>query len=504
MRRLGSLGGNTRASMALEISTGPAGTSAAVTNVARTPHRFVVARRALFIAAVTVLVDLVTVTFSYATARAAWPWHRLPDLWLLPSMKPVLLATIPCWLVVFFTFGMYSRKQVLEPSLRLAQLLSAITVSIFLVIVVAFAFNVDTHRAWIVVLWVVSTALIVSGRLVMLWLTRTLNKAHWLGLRTLVLGVNSEARTFARVLTKKRHLGYEVLGFVGPAKGAMDGLPIVGTIDNLRQTVIDQDVAAIFIAGSSGGADALLEADLALTGLSVRVRTSLGLPHLAASRVVVHAVDGMAMLAVERPRPSEFHLLLKRAMDVFISSVGLVVMLPVLTAIAIAVRLSGEGPIIFSQTRVGAGGELFVMYKFRTMVKDAERLRADLDSANEADGVLFKMRRDPRITPIGRHLRRLGLDELPQLVNVLLGEMSLVGPRPALLSETESWSPEVAGRLRAKPGVTGLWQVSGRHELAFDDYIRYDLFYVENWSLSLDLQIMARTVPAILSRAGAF
>jgi lipopolysaccharide/colanic/teichoic acid biosynthesis glycosyltransferase len=131
-------------------------------------------------------------------------------------------------------------------------------------------------------------------------------------------------------------------------------------------------------------------------------------------------------------------------------------------------------------------------------------MRLELQSRNEADGVLFKMRRDPRITPIGRHLRRLGLDELPQLVNVLLGEMSLVGPRPALPSETESWSPEVATRLRAKPGVTGLWQVSGRHELAFDDYIRYDLFYVENWSLALDLQIIARTVPALLSRAGAF
>jgi lipopolysaccharide/colanic/teichoic acid biosynthesis glycosyltransferase len=131
-------------------------------------------------------------------------------------------------------------------------------------------------------------------------------------------------------------------------------------------------------------------------------------------------------------------------------------------------------------------------------------LKADLVAANEAGGVLFKMRRDPRITPIGRHLRRLGLDELPQLVNVILGEMSLVGPRPALPSERESWSPEVAVRLRAKPGLTGLWQVSGRHELAFDDYIRYDLFYVENWSLSLDFQIMARTLPALLSRAGAY
>jgi exopolysaccharide biosynthesis polyprenyl glycosylphosphotransferase len=299
-------------------------------------------------------------------------------------------------------------------------------------------------------------------------------------------------------------LGYEVLGFVGPLEGTIDNLPIVGNIDSLRQTVIDQDIAAIFIAGSGGGASDLIKADEALLGLSVRVRTSLGLPHLGASRVVVRAIDGMAMLAVERPQPSEFHLLLKRVMDVGLSTIGLLISLPLTLVIAVLIRLSGEGPIIFAQTRVGEGGELFTMYKFRTMVKDAERLRAELIAANEADGALFKMRRDPRITPIGRHLRKLGLDEIPQLINVLLGEMSLVGPRPALPSETESWSPEVAARLRAKPGLTGLWQVSGRHELAFDDYIRYDLFYVENWSLSLDLQIMARTVPALLSRAGAY
>jgi exopolysaccharide biosynthesis polyprenyl glycosylphosphotransferase len=491
--------------MALEISTSPAGSSSAAYNAARTAPRFVVARRALVIVTAAILIDLMTVLFAYAIARAAWPWHRLPDLGLLAKVHPVILATIPCWLVVFYAFGLYSRNHVLEPSLRMTQLLSAVTVSIFVMIVVAFAFNVDTlHRAWIVMLWVVSTVLVVSGRLVMLRVTQFLNRSHWLGLRTLVLGVNSEARTLARVLTKKRHLGYEVLGFVGPVEGAMDGLPVVGTIDNLRQTVIDQDVAAIFIAGSGGGADDLIKADLALAGLSVRVRTSLGLPHLGASRVVVHAVDGMAMLAVERPQTSQFHLLLKRALDITLSSVGLVIGLPALLVIAVAVKLSGEGPIIFSQTRVGAGGELFTMYKFRTMVKDAESMRLELQSSNEADGVLFKMRRDPRITPIGRHLRRLGLDELPQLVNVLLGEMSLVGPRPALPSETESWSPEVAARLRAKPGVTGLWQVSGRHELAFDDYIRYDLFYVENWSLGLDLYVIGKTVPALLARRGSY
>ena len=411
--------------MALEISTGPAGESAAEPNAARTPHRFVVARRALLVAAVTVAVDFVSITLAYTIANAA-RLDRIPDLGLLMRTEPRLI-TIPVWLAVFFALGLYSRKQILEPALRASTVLIGITVSTLLTIVVAFAIQIDISRWWMLYLWVASIVLVLGGRVLVLQLAQRLHQAHWIGLRTLVIGINGEARTLARVLTKKRHIGYEVLGFVGQYEGSMDGLPVVGTIDTLRQTVIDHDVAAIFIAGS-GGVDSLIRTDVALTGLAVRVRTSLGLPHLAASHVVVRAIDGMAMLAVERARPSEFNLLIKRALDIVIASVGLVLALPALIGIAIAIRLSGEGPIIFAQTRVGAGGEPFTMYKFRTMVKDAEQLRRDLESENEADGILFKMRRDPRITPVGRHLRRLGLDELPQFVNVLLGEMSIVGP----------------------------------------------------------------------------
>ncbi|MDQ6877754.1 MAG: sugar transferase [Candidatus Dormibacteraeota bacterium] len=488
--------------MALEISRDEV-LGSAVPSQTKLPSRNVVARRALVIVALTVLLDLLMVTFSYTAARAERR-NLLPDPAFLGKIDPVILATIPCWLIVFFAFGMYSRDQVLEPTLRLPRLLGAITVSIFVMILVAFGVSHDLHRSFLAILLLVSTVLIVWERFMMLRLSQILNEVHWIGLRTMVVGVGNEARTLARVLAKKRHLGYEVLGFVGPTEGKVDTLPVVGTMDSLRQTVIDRDIAAIFVAGSGTGAESLIHADAALTGLAVRIRTSLGLPHLGASRVVVRSVDGMAMLAVERVRRSQFELVMKRTLDLTLSIVGLIIGLPAMIVIAIAIRMSGEGPIIFSQTRVGEGGVPFTMYKFRTMVKDAEQLRQALIRANEADGSLFKMRRDPRITPIGRHLRRLGLDEIPQLVNVLLGEMSLVGPRPALPSERESWSPEVALRLNAKPGLTGLWQVSGRHELAFEDYIRYDLFYVQNWSFVLDLQIIARTVPALLSRNGAY
>jgi exopolysaccharide biosynthesis polyprenyl glycosylphosphotransferase len=461
-----------------------------------TPSRSVVSRRALLVVGLTAAVDLLTISFCYAAAKAT----RVETL---AKTDPVILATIPAWLVVFFAYGLYSRNQVLEPSARITRLLSAITMCVFLMVAVAFAFHKEPSRTWLATLWVFSLVVVPIGRLAVLRIAHQLNEIHWLGLRTLVVGVNGEARTLARVLSKKRHLGYELLGFVDPTPEAIDA-PAIATLESLRETVIGKDVAAIFIAGSAAGPDALTLIDGALNGLDVRIRTSLGLPHLAASKVLVHPIDGMAMVAIERLRPAESHLLIKRGVDIALSSLALVLALPALLVIAIAIRLSGDGPIIFAQKRVGFGGELFTMYKFRTMVKDAEHMRPHLEAANEADGVLFKMRLDPRLTRVGRHLRRLGLDELPQLVNILLGEMSLVGPRPALPSETASWSPEIAGRLRAKPGLTGLWQVSGRHDLAFEDYVRYDLFYVENWSLALDFQIIARTLPALISRAGAY
>ena len=401
-----------------------------------TPSRSVVSRRALLIVGLTAAVDLLTISFCYAAAKAT----RVETL---ANTDPVILATIPAWLVVFFAYGLYSRNQVLEPSARITRLLSAVTMCVFLMVAVAFAFRKEPSRSWLATLWVFSLVIVPLGRLAVLRIAHQLNEIHWLGLRTLVVGVNGEARTLARVLTKKRQLRYE-LGFVDPTPDAIDA-PAIATLESLRQTVIDRDVAAIFIAGSGAGPDALSLVDGALSGLDVRIRTSLGLPHLAASKVLVQPIDGMAMLAIERLRPAESHLLIKRGLDIALSGLALVLALPVLVVIAVAIRLSGDGPIIFAQKRVGFGGELFTMYKFRTMVKDAEHMRPTLEIANEADGVLFKMRQDPRLTRVGRHLRQLGLDELPQLVNVLVGEMSLVGPRPASLPRLPAGRPRSPG-----------------------------------------------------------
>jgi lipopolysaccharide/colanic/teichoic acid biosynthesis glycosyltransferase len=203
-----------------------------------------------------------------------------------------------------------------------------------------------------------------------------------------------------------------------------------------------------------------------------------------------------------RAELSQFQRTLKRAFDLVVGGLLVVVLMPVLVACTLAVRLSGPGPILFRQRRVGRNGKVFHMHKFRSMVRDAEERQPALRAGNEADGPLFKLRCDPRVTRVGRVLRAWSLDELPQLFDVLRGEMSLVGPRPLVTREVDPSDPWARIRLQVKPGVTGLWQVAGRHRLSFDDLVRCDLFYIENWSLPMDLLILLRTIPAVLFRSG--
>jgi exopolysaccharide biosynthesis polyprenyl glycosylphosphotransferase len=197
-------------------------------------------------------------------------------------------------------------------------------------------------------------------------------------------------------------------------------------------------------------------------------------------------------------------LVIKSVFDKIIATAMMIAFSPVLALISLAIMLEDRGPVLFTQTRVGKDGQPFTVLKFRTMVPDAEARKEALLALNEGDGLLFKLRQDPRITTIGSWLRRTSLDELPQLINVMLGEMSLVGPRPALPVEAALYTDEVSRRLAVKPGMTGLWQISGRSDLSYEDAVRLDLRYVENWTLALDLQILWKTAAAVASGRGAY
>jgi exopolysaccharide biosynthesis polyprenyl glycosylphosphotransferase len=209
-------------------------------------------------------------------------------------------------------------------------------------------------------------------------------------------------------------------------------------------------------------------------------------------------------VGIREPVLRDWQVLTKRALDVALASLGLIALSPIFLVIAVAIRLDSPGPIIFRQRRIGKGGAEFTCLKFRSMCVDAEARVADLKGHNEATGPLFKIRRDPRRTRVGRFLRRTSLDELPQLWNVLRGEMSIVGPRPALASEVQEYAAWHERRLEVAPGITGLWQVSGRSDLTFDEGVLLDVYYIENWSLFLDLRILLKTIPSVLLGSGAY
>jgi exopolysaccharide biosynthesis polyprenyl glycosylphosphotransferase len=240
-----------------------------------------------------------------------------------------------------------------------------------------------------------------------------------------------------------------------------------------------------------------------LTDAGCHVALSSSLHDIDISRTRSQAFDGRLMIYVEPTNRSRLRLFLKRSFDVVIAGLVLVLTLPILAIAAVAIKLDSRGPVLFRQVRVGKDGELFEMFKLRTMVRDAEARRSELEELNESSGPLFKIRADPRITRVGRFLRKSSIDELPQLWNVIRGDMSVVGPRPALPSETEEWTPDLRERLRVLPGITGMWQVSGRSEADFELYRRLDLYYVDNWSLTHDVKIVLKTLFVVLAGRGA-
>jgi exopolysaccharide biosynthesis polyprenyl glycosylphosphotransferase len=284
------------------------------------------------------------------------------------------------------------------------------------------------------------------------------------------------------------------------------GVPLLGGVDDVVPAVRRSGADTVAVT-SCADIDSARLRRLAweLEGTETDLVVAPGLIEVAGPRLHIRPVTGFPLLHVEEPQFSGARSVLKGAVDKTVAGLGLLLIAPLFLAIAAGVRLSGPGPVIFRQTRTGKDGREFTMLKFRTMVADAEARRADLASRNERhDGPLFKIRQDPRVTPFGRILRRFSLDELPQLVNVLRGSMSLVGPRPPLPEEVALYEDDVRRRLLVKPGLTGLWQVSGRSDLTWEESVRLDLRYVENWSFTLDLLILWKTAASISNGRGAY
>jgi exopolysaccharide biosynthesis polyprenyl glycosylphosphotransferase len=310
----------------------------------------------------------------------------------------------------------------------------------------------------------------------------------------------------ARQLRRERYHGLQVVGCCLPA--GRDGpfsLPVYGTFDEVAAAVRRACVDTVIVLSCPElDGHALRRLGWRLERDDVDLMLASSLVDVAGARTTIRPVDGLPLLHVEHPRLAGGCRVLKEVFDRLLAAFLLVGTAPLLVGLAVTVKWHSPGPVLFRQVRVGKDGREFVMYKFRTMHTGAESRLAEIRHLNEYDGVMFKMREDPRVTAAGRWLRRFSLDELPQVANVLRGQMSLVGPRPPLPEEVARYAGDVRRRLAVKPGLTGLWQVSGRSDLSWEEAVRLDLRYVENWSFSLDLVILLRTLTAVCRASGAY
>jgi exopolysaccharide biosynthesis polyprenyl glycosylphosphotransferase len=309
-----------------------------------------------------------------------------------------------------------------------------------------------------------------------------------------------------RQLRRERFHGLEVVGAcLPPHHDGQVGLPVYGTFDDVAEAV-EAAAADTVIVLSCPELDGHVLRRLAwrLERDDIDLIVASALIDVAGDRTTIRPVDGLPMLHVEHPRLEGGARVVKEIVDRVGAGLLLAVFAPVLLSLALWIKLGSPGPVLFRQVRVGRDGDHFRIFKFRSMYMDAEQRLAELRHLNENDGVLFKIRNDPRVTPVGRWLRKLSLDELPQLLNVVKGDMSLVGPRPPLPEEVAAYPDDARRRLAVKPGMTGLWQVSGRSDLPWEEAVRLDLRYVENWSLTLDFIILLRTVTAVLRSSGAY
>jgi exopolysaccharide biosynthesis polyprenyl glycosylphosphotransferase len=318
--------------------------------------------------------------------------------------------------------------------------------------------------------------------------------------RTLIVGAGKEAVRLARKVGAHAEYGLDLVGFVD----TMPARNVVGRPDDLTRLVDELDIDWVILATTGRTPERTLDAIRAVRRPDVHLSILPSYGELFASNALVEDLEGMPVVTLPSMRLSRTVRAVKRAVDIAGAGLGLLLVSPLLAAIALAIKLDSPGPVLFRQARRGRRGSTFRIAKFRTMCDRAEDQRFELALHNEVDGPLFKIQADPRITRVGGFLRRYSIDELPQLWNVLRGEMSLVGPRPFVLHEASQITGWAERRLDITPGVTGLWQVSGRNDLPFEEMVRLDYVYVTNWSLWWDLKILLRTIPVVLARRGAY
>jgi exopolysaccharide biosynthesis polyprenyl glycosylphosphotransferase len=480
-------------------------------------------QQARLIAAAVFLLDLALISAAFFLAHALRD-ELLPALGLsglerglypVETYLPLLPLALAIWTVLLWSSGRY-RSHRTVPLLEEAGAIVRVATSAAVVFALTvWAFRLDERllgsdrisRAWIGLFAILAGLAILAEKLALRVTSRQV-RARGFNFRTvLIVGTNAPARALAESIRGHRYWGYRVLGFVtnpeagGPAEPGAG--PVLGTLEELPRVLAGNVVDEVIFSVSPRELERFEDLVLALQEQGILTRFALDFfPHTQAS-MRLEEVDGVPLVTFSTSPTGALSLAFKRLTDVALSALLLLLAAPIVLAVALGIKLTSGGAVLFRQTRCGLNGRRFTLYKFRTMVVDAEERRQEVAHLNEMDGPVFKVRNDPRVTWLGRFLRKFSLDELPQLWNVLRGDMSLVGPRPPIPEEVAQYQRWQRRRLAMRPGLTCLWQISGRNQLDFDQWMRLDLQYIDSWSPWLDFKILAKTLPVVLSGRGA-
>ena len=445
------------------------------------------------------------IRFAPGASEAALPVGSDPVLGLGYTTLTVVL--IVAWLLMLRLHGAYDRRLVGHGPEEYKAVAAASCWLFGVVTIVSYVLRLDVARGYVAM--ALPAGMI--GLLLSRWVWRkwlTLHRKHGqMSGSVLVVGVHEHLVNLIGALDSVPSAGYRVVAACcsNTDQNYIGRIPVLGDESEAAEIAARMGVNTVACTSSwRVGAGELRHLGWALEGQDVDLVVAPGLIDIAGPRVLTRPVAGLSLLHVEAPVFAGPQLAIKAAMDRVGAGVLLMLLLPLFTVLAVLIRLDHGGPVFFRQQRIGKGGTSFPMLKFRTMLVGAEAMLPSLLDRSDGQGPLFKLRDDPRITRIGATLRRYSLDELPQLINVLRGQMSLVGPRPPLLNEVETYANDVRRRLLVKPGMTGLWQINGRSELSWEESVRFDLYYVENWSVMSDLMILWRTGKAILYASGAY
>ena len=448
------------------------------------------------------LTDVLSVALALLIGYwARFGWFEVPS----GTFAVLLLASPIAILCLYAGFHLYDAYRY-APAEEFRRIMFAVSMGVGAILVVSFWSKTEYSRLWLAIAWAMAlVAALGSRRLWHRYVHRQRVQGR-LSFPTVVVGTNGEAQHLAQLM-QLPSFGFRAIAMVTTdqlTEVPAGDVPIMGTVADLRDVIREVGAECVFVAASALSANEMGYVVKAVRLEGVEVRVTATLPEVLSSRVAVQSLGGVTALSLRPVRLTGTQAVIKRAFDIAVAGIGLVIISPVLAAIAVAIKVTSPGPILFRQKRVGHRGRPFTMLKFRSMQVGADKMVDELRAEHGVEDLMFKIKDDPRVTAVGRFLRKVSLDELPQLINVVIGDMSLVGPRPPLPEEVTRYEDWQFDRLEVPPGISGLWQVSGRSDLSFEDCVRLDLFYIENWSLAYDLYILAKTLPVLVSKRGAY